>query len=154
MSGPRFGSGALSAVRLDSWRSVGGFDDRFVLYGEDLDFWYRLERSGASTGFVESIEVGHRRGQGSPTPRIDREVLRWAGIQLFVQLHHGDRWRSYRRVHSAGLSRLVRANDSSTVAKLVDATWIGGADPVETGVRLRAAFDDGLMGRPDTSTPS
>lgn len=148
VTGPRFGSGALLAVRLESWRRVRGFDDRFVLYGEDLDFWRRLETSGASVGFVDSIEVAHRQGQGSPTQRIDRDVLRWAGIQLFVQLHHGSAWRLYRTVHSAGLSRLVGGAHSSTVVDLVHDAWSTGTDPIGTGLRLRAAFDDGLMGRP------
>ncbi len=148
VSGPRFGSGALLAVRLGSWRSVGGFDDRFVLYGEDLDFWRRLDQSGASVGFIDRIEVEHRQGHGSPTPRIDRDVLRWAGIQLFAQLHRGSAWRRYRRVHSAGLSLLVESDRSSNVGNLVHEAWQSGADPLETGLRLRAAFDDELMSRP------
>jgi GT2 family glycosyltransferase len=37
---------ACVLVRADAWRSVGGFDERFFMYFEDVDFCLRLENAG------------------------------------------------------------------------------------------------------------
>lgn len=152
--GPRFGSGAFLVIRRSAWRTVGGFDERFVLYGEDLDLWYRMERSGLSCGFADHIVVEHAQGKGSPTPRIDRDVLRWAGIELFEQLHHGAIWRRYRWLHERAL-QLSFGTDSdrpdSGVMKLIVGAWNSGNDAIETGQILRTAFDNDLM-RPTSAS--
>lgn len=54
-----FGSGAALVVRHDLWESVGGFDDRYFMYGEDLDVSLRLRLAGHEIGVVPSAVVTH-----------------------------------------------------------------------------------------------
>lgn len=39
-------SGFCVVFRKDIWEELGGFDERFKLYGEDSDFFYRMKKAG------------------------------------------------------------------------------------------------------------
>lgn len=54
-----FPSGAAMAVRRVAWDTVGGFDDRYFMYGEDLDLGLRLRLAGWGCGVVAAAEVVH-----------------------------------------------------------------------------------------------
>ncbi|MEE9416632.1 MAG: glycosyltransferase family 2 protein [Acidimicrobiales bacterium] len=143
-SGARFGSGAFLLVRRSAFDLVNGFDERFALYAEDLDFWHRLEVAGAKLGFADHLVAHHARGAGSPTPQPDRTLLRWAGIELFVSLHKGKRWQIHRYLHNQGL-RAFDASSDSKIRELVTDCWSAGYDPEETASQIRAAFLQGVM---------
>jgi len=51
-------SGAL-VVRRAAWDHVGGFDERYFMYGEDLDLALRLWLSGFGVGLVPAAHVEH-----------------------------------------------------------------------------------------------
>jgi GT2 family glycosyltransferase len=54
-----FPSGAALCIRRDAWEHVGGFDERYFLYGEDLDLGLRLWLSGYGVGVVPAARVEH-----------------------------------------------------------------------------------------------
>jgi N-acetylglucosaminyl-diphospho-decaprenol L-rhamnosyltransferase len=54
-----FASGAALVVRRDAWDRVGGFDERYFMYGEDLDLALRLWLSGYGVGLVPAARVEH-----------------------------------------------------------------------------------------------
>jgi N-acetylglucosaminyl-diphospho-decaprenol L-rhamnosyltransferase len=54
-----FASGAALAVRRQAWEQLGGFDPRYFMYGEDLDFGLRLWLSGWRVGVVPAARVEH-----------------------------------------------------------------------------------------------
>ncbi len=54
-----FGSGAALAVRRDAFDAVGRFDDRYFMYGEDLDLSLRLRLAGWRIGLVRGARVEH-----------------------------------------------------------------------------------------------
>jgi hypothetical protein len=54
-----FASGAALAVRREAWEQLGGFDSRYFMYGEDLDFGLRLWLSGWKVGIAPGARVEH-----------------------------------------------------------------------------------------------
>jgi GT2 family glycosyltransferase len=61
-SSPRevdFASGAALCTRRDAWERVGGFDERYFMYGEDLDLGLRMWLSGRGVGVVPGARVDH-----------------------------------------------------------------------------------------------
>jgi GT2 family glycosyltransferase len=54
-----FASGAALAVRRDAWVRLGGFDERYFMYGEDLDLALRLRLLGLGVGVAPSARVEH-----------------------------------------------------------------------------------------------
>ena len=142
----RFGSGALLVGDTGAFQAVGGFDDRYVLYGEDLDLWHRYGLSGSPGVFRNDLVAAHERGGGSPTTRPVRELLRLAGVETFVQLHgRRSQWRPYRRMHRSALHWL---SDGGSVAALLEELWGQSLQPVEVAAELRAAFHQGIMSPP------
>jgi GT2 family glycosyltransferase len=63
--GPRrveWASAAVLLLRPEAVRDVRGFDERFFLYGEDLDFGDRLDRAGWETWLVPNATATHLYG--------------------------------------------------------------------------------------------
>ena len=54
-----FASGAALVVRREAWDAAGGFDDRYFMYGEDLDLCLRLRLAGWAIGIEPSAVVEH-----------------------------------------------------------------------------------------------
>ena len=58
-----FVPGTAIAVRADAWREVGGFDDRYFLYNEDIDLCLRLQRAGRRLVFEPGMACLHDLGE-------------------------------------------------------------------------------------------
>ncbi len=52
--------GAYFLVRNDVFRQLGGFDERFFVYFEEVDFSIRAKRAGWETWFISDIQCYHR----------------------------------------------------------------------------------------------
>lgn len=141
--GSRFGSAALLVVSRDAFVAVGGFDERFFLYGEDLDLWHRISVSGFDATFHPAVTALHQSGTGSPMGVARRELLRWVGVELFLYVH-GARWRAMRLVHRTALP-LFRSHDPEMVAVL--SRLLQGASPVDVALRTGR-----LVGRGSSAT--
>jgi N-acetylglucosaminyl-diphospho-decaprenol L-rhamnosyltransferase len=55
--------GASMFARTDLIRRLGGFDEDFLLYGEDQDLCLRIRRAGYEIGYIENAAVIHHGGQ-------------------------------------------------------------------------------------------
>ncbi|MGE4425277.1 MAG: glycosyltransferase family 2 protein [Solirubrobacteraceae bacterium] len=54
-----FVSGAAMVVRRAAWDATGGFQDRYFMYGEDLDLSLRLRLAGWELGVVPAARAEH-----------------------------------------------------------------------------------------------
>ena len=82
--------GACFLVRTDAFRAVGGFDERYWLYGEEVDLCRRLRDAGRRTRYVAEAHATHVGGaSGSPNEAdlIDDHFTR--GTERFVLTHQG-----------------------------------------------------------------
>lgn len=81
--------GSSMFARTDLIRQLGGFDEEFVLYGEDQDLCLRVRRAGCEIGWIESASVIHHGGQ-SERRSAPAEV--WAkktrAERLFYRKHY------------------------------------------------------------------
>jgi hypothetical protein len=67
-------SGAFLAVRRDAFESVGGWDEGYWFYGEDLDLCLRVTQSGARIGYVGAEVVTHLKGSTSHLRRRSTDL--------------------------------------------------------------------------------
>lgn len=79
-------SGTAMLVRREAFESVGGFDESYFMYVEDVDLCWRLARAGWSVDVVASAVVRHRVGGSS-----ERAPYR------MIAAHHRSLWRFARR---------------------------------------------------------
>ncbi|MEM6475494.1 MAG: glycosyltransferase family 2 protein [Pseudomonadota bacterium] len=81
--------GGFVMFRKSAWDEVGGLDERFFLYCEEVDLFYRLAQRGHSFWRVAGARGVHDAGHGEAfSPR--RNLYRVAGIVEFARRH----WRS------------------------------------------------------------
>jgi N-acetylglucosaminyl-diphospho-decaprenol L-rhamnosyltransferase len=58
-------SGACFLVRRTAFESVGGFDEAYFMYAEDVDLCWRLGRAGWGVCYAPRAEVTHVQGQST-----------------------------------------------------------------------------------------
>lgn len=81
---------AALLVRRSAVTSVGGFDERFFIYYNDMDWCFRLRKAGWKVSYVHTAEVMHYHGQ------TVSEVNK--GFAYFDELHNNTMlfyWKHY-----------------------------------------------------------
>jgi GT2 family glycosyltransferase len=58
-SRPKWFAGMFLAIRVDCWRSVGGFCEAFFMYCEDADLCFRAQENGWDLGHLQDVFVVH-----------------------------------------------------------------------------------------------
>ncbi len=80
--------GAFLMVRRTMFDELGGFDDGYRLYGEDIDLCYRAMRCGWERWLVPDAVVAHRYAAVTDGAFFTRRTLwHWRGILRFVRKH-------------------------------------------------------------------
>ncbi len=85
-------SGACVIARAGTVKQVGGFDDKFFMYMEDMDWCVRIKETGAKVYYVPEVEVVHHVGQsGQPDPATAEKVLveKYKSRLYFFRKHRG-----------------------------------------------------------------
>jgi hypothetical protein len=80
--------GAFLLLRREMLDELGGFDEGFRLYGEDIDLCYRAEKAGWERWFVPQASVNHRHAALTDRRFFTRQTLwHWRSIARFVRKH-------------------------------------------------------------------
>jgi len=79
-------SGACLLIRRQDWQAVGGFDERFFMYTEDVDLCTTLRGRGRAIRFAPEAEVRHLRGR-SAARNPDTQRLRRMSHVAFYEKH-------------------------------------------------------------------
>jgi GT2 family glycosyltransferase len=88
---PDWVSGACLLVRRTDAAAVGGLDERFFMYTEDVDFCAAIRALGRRILFTPNVEVVHLRGRSAASaPAATRDHYRRSQI-AFYEKHH-PRW--------------------------------------------------------------
>jgi GT2 family glycosyltransferase len=72
-------------VRREAFEAVGGFDESYFLYGEDLDLCRRLRSAGWLLLALPDHFASHESGGSAPTS-TSRELSWWGGTMRFAAL--------------------------------------------------------------------
>jgi GT2 family glycosyltransferase len=80
--------GGFLMLRRSMLQELGGFDEGFRLYGEDIDLQYRAMRAGWERWYVPAAVVRHDHQAETDKRWLTRRTLwHWAGIARFVRKH-------------------------------------------------------------------
>lgn len=81
-------SGAALMVRRADFERIGGFDEAFFLYAEDVDLCYRLHQQGLRMIFEPAAEVRHCVGGSSRKNRYRALWERHRSMYTFYRKHY------------------------------------------------------------------
>jgi GT2 family glycosyltransferase len=80
--------GAFLLLRRSMLEELGGFDEGFRLYGEDIDLQYRAMRAGWERWYVPAAVVRHEHKAETDRRWLTRRTLwHWRGVLRFVRKH-------------------------------------------------------------------
>ena len=80
--------GAFLFLRREMVDELGGFDEDFRLYGEDIDLAYRAAKAGWERWYVPGAKVVHTHQAVTDRRLLTRRTLwHWRGILRFVRKH-------------------------------------------------------------------
>nr|WP_211289015.1 glycosyltransferase family 2 protein [Actinophytocola xinjiangensis] len=97
-------SGSCLLIRREAFDSVDGFDPRYFMYFEDVDFGDRMGRAGWQNVYVPSAEVMHV--QGHAASRAAEAMTRAhheSAYRFVADRHQGVLWAPVRLTVKAGL---------------------------------------------------
>lgn len=102
--------GAALAIRRQAFTAVGGFDESFFLYGEEIDLCYRLRAAGWQTHFTPLATVVHDGGASTQQRRADFAVQFFLSMAQFYDHHYPAFYKAQFTliVKSIVLARLLR----------------------------------------------
>ena len=98
-------SGACFAIRRELFSKVGGFDDGYFMYFEDVDLGYRLGKLGYTNLYVPEVSITHIGGES--TKAIKKTMLRihHESAMHFIQVKYkGILWAPVRGIIRVGLA--------------------------------------------------
>ena len=82
-------SGACLLTRRELLERVGGFDEEFFLYSEDVDLCARIRARGAGVLFTPEVEITHHRGRSAEKDREKAFVESQRSRLHFYAKHYG-----------------------------------------------------------------
>ena len=80
--------GMALAIRYEVFKAVGGFDESFFLFFEEVDLCYRLAASGRQIHFAPVTSVLHIGGASTIQTRSDAAIQLFKGEIQFFQSHY------------------------------------------------------------------
>jgi GT2 family glycosyltransferase len=111
------------------WDELGGMDERYFMYGEDVDFAMRARRAGYRPVICPGAELIHEVGQCSDTP-VHKTLLLYRGKASLVRTHWTGpaRWLGLFFLAAgtglrAGLSAMVKGRRNGDVAGRWQTLW-------------------------------
>ena len=114
-------AGAFMMVRKDVLSQVGGFDENFFMYGEDVDLSYRIQKAGFRNYYIADTTIIHFKGESTKRGSLNYVRMFYQAMSLFVKKHYGG---TRAGVFTASIQLAIWARASITaIAKFI--LWIG-----------------------------
>ena len=85
-------SGSMMMVRAEVLDDVGYLDESFFMYGEDLDWCYRIRAGGWKVRYFAGTQIIHFKGESSKKAEFDRLRMFYQAMILFVKKHFKTRY--------------------------------------------------------------
>jgi N-acetylglucosaminyl-diphospho-decaprenol L-rhamnosyltransferase len=80
--------GAFLLLRREMLEELGGFDEGYRLYGEDIDLCYRAAKAGWERWYVPQASVNHAHAATTDRRFFTRQTIwHWRSIARFVRKH-------------------------------------------------------------------
>jgi N-acetylglucosaminyl-diphospho-decaprenol L-rhamnosyltransferase len=83
--------GACLLVRREAYEDVGGLDEGYFMYAEEVDWCYAMRKKGWQVWYQPAAKVMHLGGGSSQGRRTQREADLYRSRVRFFRKHYGDR---------------------------------------------------------------
>ena len=81
-------AGAFMMIPKKILDEVGNFDERFFMYGEDVDLSYRIQKAGYKNYYFAESSIIHFKGESTKRGSLNYVRLFYKAMSLFVKKHY------------------------------------------------------------------
>ncbi len=82
-------AGAFVMVPKKIIDEIGGFDESFFMYGEDIDLSYRIQKAGYTNFYFAETCVIHFKGESTKKGSLNYVKMFYKAMSVFVKKHYG-----------------------------------------------------------------
>jgi len=82
-------SGSFLMLRKAVYAQIGGLDEDYFLYGEDLDYCYRIKAGGWKIFYVPDTKIIHYKGESTKLASFDNFIVFYRAMDIFANKHFG-----------------------------------------------------------------
>jgi len=79
--------GACMMVRMEVYEQVGGFDEDYFMYGEDIDWSYRIAKADWEIHYAPVTKIVHFQGESTRRSNLNRDHAFYGAMHLFADKH-------------------------------------------------------------------
>jgi GT2 family glycosyltransferase len=79
-------AGAFMLIKKERYQEVGGFDEDYFMYGEDIDLSYKLTKAGYTNYYFGKIPMLHYKGESTTKDKIYLRRF-YGAMRIFYRKH-------------------------------------------------------------------
>lgn len=126
--------GAFMLIRAETWRALGGLDERYFFFFEETDFCLQARRRGWKTQHLPQVLVWHEQGRSTRDHSVPARIEYWRSRYIYFRKNHN---RMVRWTLAAGLGLRLAVDWLSS--------WLGMVFSRGTGWRERCRVQTALF---------
>jgi GT2 family glycosyltransferase len=115
-------AGAFMFLKRNLYNEVGGFDEDYFMYGEDIDLSYKITKAGYKNHYLGNTEILHYKGESTQKDAIYFERF-YGAMKIFYKKHYND---------SSLLNKLVEIG--VTLAKKTKSKQVANKKPTQSTI--------------------
>lgn len=96
-------TGAFFLVKRAVYQKVGGLDERYFMYGEDVDLCYTLLQSGYINWYYGAVSILHHKGESAVKDAVYLQRF-YGAMQIFIDKYYKESRPVQYSLLSAGLT--------------------------------------------------
>jgi GT2 family glycosyltransferase len=82
-------AGAFMMIPRNILDTVGGFDEDFFMYGEDIDLSFRIQKAGFKNFYFAESCIIHFKGESTKKSSLNYVKMFYKAMSIFVKKHYG-----------------------------------------------------------------
>ncbi len=80
-------SGSFLMFRREIFEKIGGLDETYFMYGEDIDYCFRIRQEGWNIYYVPDTKIIHYKGESTKLASFDNFIAFYQAMDIFVKKH-------------------------------------------------------------------
>ena len=108
--------GAFMFMKRSVYNEVGGFDEDYFMYGEDIDLSYKIQKAGYQNHYLGSVSAMHYKGESTLKDRVYFDRF-YSAMLIFYKKHFSQNSLSNFAVHVlTSLAKIVKGSSGKVKA--------------------------------------
>lgn len=95
-------TGAFMLIKKDIYLKIGGLDETYFMYGEDIDICYTLLREGFQNWYYGAVSILHHKGESTVKDKVYLERF-YGAMQIFIDKYYKEHKPVQHKFLTAGL---------------------------------------------------